>query len=103
MPFDVAVSGMIRVLRPGGTLIVLGLWTDHTATDVLWNLAGSLENAVCRRLWGLDEMTAPAAPTSMTLAETRRRAADLLPGARVRRHALWRYTLVWHKPAAANP
>ena len=32
-----------------------------------------------------------------TLAQVRRACAGLLPGARVRRHLLWRYSLVWHK------
>ncbi len=34
----------------------------------------------------------------LTLDEVRRRAAAVLPGARVRRHLLWRYTLTWRKP-----
>ncbi len=32
-----------------------------------------------------------------TVGEVRRVCADLLPGAQVRRHLLWRYSLVWHK------
>jgi hypothetical protein len=29
----------------------------------------------------------------------RRLTRDLLPGARYRRHLLWRYSVVWRKPA----
>jgi hypothetical protein len=29
----------------------------------------------------------------------RRLTRDLLPGARYRRRLLWRYSIVWHKPA----
>jgi hypothetical protein len=35
----------------------------------------------------------------MTWAQVRKTAARLLPGARYRRHLLWRYSLVWTKPA----
>jgi hypothetical protein len=35
----------------------------------------------------------------MTWAQVRKSAARLLPGARYRRHLLWRYSLVWTKPA----
>jgi hypothetical protein len=34
----------------------------------------------------------------MTWAQVRKTAARLLPGARYR-HLLWRYSLVWTKPA----
>ena len=35
----------------------------------------------------------------MTWAQVRETAARLLPGVRYRRHLLWRYSLVWTKPA----
>jgi hypothetical protein len=37
-----------------------------------------------------------------SLAAARARAGDLLPGARVRRHLFWRYSLVWRKPGEAG-
>lgn len=79
MPFDAAVYRAIRVLRHGGTLIVLGLWTDHAATDVLRNLARSLEYTVCRRLWrpGRDGR----APTGAR-PNPGRKARDAVPAAR---------------------
>jgi hypothetical protein len=30
--------------------------------------------------------------------QVRRMAAEALPGARYRRHVLWRYSLIWTKP-----
>ena len=40
--------------------------------------------------------------TGMTEEEyegERNRIADLLPGAQIKKHLLWRYSIVWHKPA----
>ena len=33
----------------------------------------------------------------LTLSEIRRTCADILPGASVTRHSLWRYSLIWKK------
>ena len=33
----------------------------------------------------------------LTLSEIRKTCADILPGASVTRHLLWRYSLVWKK------
>jgi hypothetical protein len=35
---------------------------------------------------------------ALTVREVRRRAAAVLPGARVRRLLFWRYLLVWQRP-----
>jgi hypothetical protein len=47
------------------------------------------------------ESTAPTIwPPPETYAGVRAAAARVVPGARMRRRLLWRYTLVWTKPAA---
>ena len=33
----------------------------------------------------------------LTLSEIRKTCADVLPGASVKRHLLWRYSLIWKK------
>jgi hypothetical protein len=40
-------------------------------------------------------MSAPAAAATMTLSEIRHVAARDLPGARIRRHLFWRYSLIY--------
>lgn len=90
---------MSHVLRPGGRIVVLGVWTDHnTRVDRMWNRAGALANRIYRQLWGEDVMTAPATEPTMSLAEVRVMAGQLLPGVQIRRYPLWRYTMVWTKP-----
>jgi hypothetical protein len=36
----------------------------------------------------------------LPLAEIRRICANRLPGAKVKRHLFWRYSLVWRKPTS---
>jgi hypothetical protein len=49
---------------------------------------------IAQALW-LPQRSVKAA--DMTWAEVRATAARLLPGARYRRHLLWRYSLLWTK------
>jgi SAM-dependent methyltransferase len=39
-------------------------------------------------------------PPAQTFPEIRALAEPLLPGASIRRHLLWRYSVIWTKPAA---
>jgi hypothetical protein len=38
--------------------------------------------------------------TYLTLSELRQRCHMLLPGVKIRKHVLWRYSLMWKKTAA---
>ncbi len=99
MPFAEAAAEARRVLKPGGLLLVLGVWTDRkTMTDFVWNVTSTGLNLVLRRRHGPDVMAAPATLPTMSLPEIRGAAARHLPKARVDRHLLWRYTLSWIKP-----
>jgi len=100
LPFEIAIDKMRRLLRPGGRLIVLGLWTDNrTVPDHLLNTAAGVTNKICQRFWGPDLMMAPACTPQATLKDVRRLAESQSPQATVRRCLLWRYVLVWQKPA----
>ena len=101
VPFERGVAAMVRLLRPGGTLLVLGVWEDRTTrTDAIWNHAGAVANRTYRRLWGPDVMSAPQRRPEMSLREVRQVVREVLPGSRIRRYPLWRYTLVWRKPGS---
>jgi hypothetical protein len=59
---------------------------------------GHLLHKATKGYW---EISAPIVwPPPETYAGMRRLAAGLLPGVRYRRRLLWRYSLVWTKPAA---
>lgn len=100
MSVAAALPRMRELLRPGGTLAIIGLARNRLPADLPRELA-AITAARCYRLtrnyW---EQTAPTVwPPPHTHHEMRRIAGELLPGARFRRHLLWRYTLIWTKPA----
>jgi SAM-dependent methyltransferase len=108
LPLGATLSGLSASLVPGGTLIVLDLYDRSGPGDRLmdliaipagpaWRLArcGRLrEPAETRRVWAEHGRH----DAYMRFAEIRRTANELLPGAILRRHLFWRYSLVWRKP-----
>ncbi|MFF4341821.1 class I SAM-dependent methyltransferase [Kitasatospora sp. NPDC001540] len=116
MPFD-TVRTLRESLAPGGVLVVLGCYPERSRTDWAWSLAAVPVNAAARVAVALTErvrggrpagpgaVRAPVAPPRMSYAETRREAAVLLPGFRMRRLLFWRYLLVYRAPdqSAARP
>ncbi|MFD7735198.1 class I SAM-dependent methyltransferase [Kitasatospora phosalacinea] len=113
VPFD-TVRALRESLAPGGVLVVLGCHPEHSRTDWAWSLAAVPANAAARAAVALAErvrgvrpdgpgaVRAPVAPPRMTYAETRREAAVLLPGFRMRRLLFWRYLLVYRAPGAVG-
>jgi hypothetical protein len=101
LPFVEALTRAARLLEPGGVLGVIGLDRAHSL------LHASARNAIAfpvsyyyRATRRTSVVGAPIRDPHMTLEEIRRQAIDILPGAVILRHVLWRYSLVWAKPAA---
>ncbi|WP_406316412.1 class I SAM-dependent methyltransferase [Streptosporangium sp. NBC_01639] len=96
-----ALGRMRELLRPGGTLVVVGLARSRIPADLPWELAaavGTRLHKLKRTYW---EHSAPMVwPPPETYAGMRRIAEETLPGVRYRRHLLWRYSLAWTKPAS---
>jgi len=102
MDFERALGEMKRILRPGGRLAVLGLYRTASPTDYAAALAAIPANlvrthVVARLRGGVGRVMAPTRDPAMSLAEIRRSAAAVLPGARVARRLYWRYSLLWRK------
>ena len=96
-----ALERMRGLLRPGGTVAVVGLARSQYPADLVFDVAGAIGTRVHQLTKPYWETSAPKLwPPPETFAETRRIAISTLPGARYRRHVLWRYSLVWKKPAA---
>jgi SAM-dependent methyltransferase len=98
MPFGPAVERAKDVLRPGGVLGVIGLWREHGTVDFLASAVAFPVSRFYRLMHPPANLRQPLAEPTLTLDEIRAQAAVLLPGVRVRRHLLWRYSLIWTKP-----
>jgi SAM-dependent methyltransferase len=104
MDEEVALERMRELLAPGGTLAVLGLARSSYPADLPRDIVAVAVHQARRRLrarpW---QSPAPTVwPPPHTYREIRAMAERTLPGARFRRHLLWRYSLVWTKPASTN-
>ncbi|OLT27807.1 methyltransferase type 11 [Nocardiopsis sp. CNR-923] len=112
MPFGPTLERLARALEPGGTLAVLGLyreegWEDLAASLVAlgpqWGIGLGLRAARLAtgtpdlvRMAGHADM--PMREPGMSLREIGVAAARHLPGARLRRLLMWRYSLVYTRP-----
>ena len=102
MDFGAALGKMARILRPGGRLAVVGLAANGTPADWIIGGAGIPANLWYRRTRGEGHPGAPIMGPDMTWSQVRSAAARVLPGARYRRHLLWRYSLTWVKPGGGQ-
>ena len=99
MDAGAALERMRDLLRPDGTLAIIGLPRPNLPADLPWLVASAAGSAIHRLTRRYREHPSPTVwPPPETYAGIRRIAARLLPGARLRRHLLWRYSLVWTKP-----
>ena len=107
LPFEPMLSKIKSTLKVGGTLLVLDLFRAESFTDVSTGLLAVPVN-IGLRLLKHGRLREPAAvraawaehgrtDTYLTLAQVRRASATILPMAQVKRHLLWRYSLVWKK------
>lgn len=113
LPLARTLAKMGRALRPGGTLLVLDLYETRGAADLLVGalgfpaskairlaktgaLSAPRQSPEVRRAWD-EHYATDAFPTLEEVREACDKAG--LRGAEVRRHLLWRYSVVWRKPA----
>jgi SAM-dependent methyltransferase len=107
LPLAAVLAKLKAALKPGGVLLVLDLYQGEGLGDLLSNVVTipyhlllmqtrpgnhkqSPESAAAWEAHGRDDQY-------VTMNEARRVCADLLPGAKVTRHWLWRYSIVWTK------
>src|SRR5579872_6169071 len=102
MPFAGAIAQMVRCLRPGGTLAVLGLYRVSSPLDYTLSAIAIPSSRILSLFrdsrGGRSIHEPPLRVPEMTLTEIRDAAEKLLPQVRIRRLLLWRYLLVWQKP-----
>lgn len=98
---EAALTRMAELTAPGGLLAVIGLARSTTPTDYAWELAGIAQHQYLRRRRGYWEHSAPTVwPPPHSYRQVRDVARSVLPGVRWRHLPLWRYALLWRKPAS---
>ncbi len=108
MPIDVSLRKVTRLLRPGGVFVALDLYAERSAIDYATGALAIPINLAMRRYhtgrWQEDAAFAAAwrhhtrNDYFLELGRIRRRAAEIMPGANLRRHLFWRYSIIWKKP-----
>lgn len=108
LPFEPMLERMARALRPGGVLLVLDLVQTEGFGDALRDLLAVPMNLLLHRVRTgafRDPLEVRRAwrehgesDNYLRLSEVRAACARLLPGAELRRHLLWRYSIVWQRP-----
>lgn len=107
LPLEETLLRMKGALKINGTLIILDLFQAEGPSDVLtcalampaniilkWIKTGRLrESREVRQAWA-EHGRSDSYPT---LSQIRQVCASVLPGARVRKHLLWRYSIIWRK------
>ena len=108
MPMEAILAKMKEALAKGGTLAVLDLYKARFS-DLFVNLAAIPANVFMQRVKkGHRPAVSSEARAAMeehgahdsylTLSQVHQMCQALLPGASVRRHVFWRYSIVWTKP-----
>nr|WP_300142588.1 class I SAM-dependent methyltransferase [Propionicimonas sp.] len=97
---DAGLRRLADLTAPGGLLAVVGLARSTSLLDFAHDVAGTVQHQYLSRRRGFWDHTAPTVwPPPHSYREVRRLASRVLPGVRWRRLPLWRYALLWHKPA----
>lgn len=112
LPMEEALKKIRRALKPGGVFVCLDLYRRSSFGEVLLD-GVALPAGLLLRLLRTGRPRPPKAvreayaehgktDTYLTLPEIRRVCAEVMPGASVRRHLLWRYSIVWRKERASQ-
>ena len=99
---------LARALKPGGVLAVLDLFETATLGEILTGALAMPASALLGLLRNRSLRSSAAARAAwnehgrheryLTVTQVREACRELLPGARVRHHLFWRYSLTWTKP-----
>lgn len=109
LPAELILRRVREALRPGGVFVCLDLYRRSGWRDLFFD-GLAYPASLLLRLLKTGRPRPPAAvraayaehgktDTYLTLSQVERVCAAVLPGARVNRHLLWRYSVVWKKEA----
>lgn len=107
LPFAEILLKMKHALKPGGILLILDLFEPKGIGDFLSNFA-AVPVSVALRLKHQGRLLPQRAERDAwssherhdsypTIEEVNARCTRILPGAQIKKHLLWRYSIVWRK------
>jgi ubiquinone/menaquinone biosynthesis C-methylase UbiE len=109
LPTEAALRKIAKSLKPGGVFVCLDLYQRSGPSDLFFDgvaypLSPLLRLMKTGRLKPRREVREAYAEHGktdryLTLPQVRRVCATVMPGALVRRHLFWRYSVVWRKEA----
>lgn len=100
MDLKTALERMKSLLKPGGRMVILGLYRDSSVADFLISSVAVLPNFVMNLLSvqkKSDDCEMVTALPQSTVREIKRVSHDVLNGCRFKRHLFWRYSIVYEK------
>jgi SAM-dependent methyltransferase len=110
LPLPEIFGKMKAALKPGGVLLILDLFEPRGAVDALLNPFAVLVSVALRlfhhgRIRSSREARDAWAAHEHhdlypTMAQVRELCDEILPGARIKKHLLWRYSVIWQKEPA---
>jgi SAM-dependent methyltransferase len=109
LPLGEMLARMKAALRNDGVLLVLDLFAPEGPMDAIRSTI-AMPVSVGKRFLRTGRLKAPRAvrkawadhgrhDSYSTLTQVREICAGVLPGAKIRKHLLWRYSIVWKKIA----
>jgi SAM-dependent methyltransferase len=99
LDLELGLERLRELTAPGGVLGLVGLARSTRARDWAVDGVGAVETRIRRVRTPHTMVTAPVCDPRETYAEVEAAAHRVLPGVRYRRHTLFRYSLLWTKPA----
>jgi 2-polyprenyl-3-methyl-5-hydroxy-6-metoxy-1,4-benzoquinol methylase len=110
LPLEGILLKMRSTLKVNGMLVVLDLYKSSSVADMLTSVLAMPVHTILQLLKTGRLRQPPALrqawaehgrhDTYLTLQQIRQVCAATLPGAQVRKHLLWRYSITWEKEAS---
>jgi len=97
LPLTLALARFQKLLGPGGTLVVIGLYRAYAIKDYVLAAIAFPSSWILRCLRSHASVAAPVEDPKETLHEIRTVCNALMPGAALQRRLLFRYSLIWRK------
>ncbi len=97
LPLRNALERFRDLLRPGGVLVIVGLYRIATPVDYIFSATALPISWAIRFSRGEEKVGTPLQNPTETLRTIREECNFVLPGAVLRRRLFFRYTVVWRK------